>query len=95
MKKILDNDYYDLLTFNALIPEGYGEGDNVTRIGDRFSLLHISKSDINPCDLSKYIYFEFPKRFLNTYTSFHKHCLTEKTNTIILPQNNSVLKSKV
>ncbi len=42
MEKILDNNYYDLIISNLLVPS-FGVSDDVTLLNDRFSLLHVAK----------------------------------------------------
>ena len=58
MEKILDNRYYDLIISNALVTS-YNTRDNITPMNDLFSLLHIPKDRMDPCDLG-----------LNSYNSF-------------------------
>lgn len=62
MQKILDNDYYDLIISNALIPSSH-PGGNVTRINEKHSLLHLHRSQMNACDLGIYPYSSFPTLF--------------------------------
>lgn len=62
MHKILDNEYYDLIISNALIPESVDKG-NVTMINDKHSLLHLYRSQKNACDLGIYPYSSFPTLF--------------------------------
>lgn len=59
MNKILDNNYYDLIMGNTII-SGYGTGDNITPLSDRYSLLHIPITSPDPCDLGTYPYNSFP-----------------------------------
>ncbi|MGL6220682.1 MAG: S8 family peptidase [Lacrimispora sphenoides] len=59
MEKILDNNYYDLIISNLLVPT-YGVSDDVTLLNDRFSLLHITKNNMQPCDLGQNPYHAFP-----------------------------------
>jgi subtilisin family serine protease len=65
MEKILDNNYYDLVISNTLIPQ-FSSGDNITWLNNDFSLLHTSKSDKQPCDLGVYPYYLFPALFTPT-----------------------------
>ena len=65
MSKILDNNYYDLAISNTLIPD-FRSGDNITWLNDEFSLLHVSKSDKQPCDLGEYPYSLFSALFTPT-----------------------------
>lgn len=62
LSKILDNNYYDLVIFNTLVP-AYNTGDNITTLSERHSLLHILKTDMEPCDLGTYPYYRFPLIF--------------------------------
>lgn len=62
MNKILDNNYYDLVIFNTSVPS-YDTGDNITLLSERHSLLHISKTAMEPCDLGMYPYYNFPSLF--------------------------------
>lgn len=62
MQKILDNEYYDLIISNALIPESVDKG-NVTMINEKHSLLHLHRSQMNACDLGIYPYSSFPSLF--------------------------------
>ncbi|MDR2022447.1 MAG: S8 family peptidase [Hungatella sp.] len=62
MQKILDDNYYDLIISNIMIPT-YDTGDNVTPMHLRNSLAHIPVDSANPCDLGKYPYNAFPSLF--------------------------------
>lgn len=59
MEKILDNNYYDLIISNLLVPS-FGISDEVTLLTDRFSLLHLAKNNMQPCDLGQSPYHVFP-----------------------------------
>ncbi|MDR1770392.1 MAG: S8 family peptidase [Hungatella sp.] len=59
MQKILDDNYYDLIISNVMIPT-YDTGDNITPMHLRNSLAHIPVDSANPCDLGKYPYNAFP-----------------------------------
>ncbi|WP_186423013.1 S8 family peptidase [Lacrimispora celerecrescens] len=59
MEKILDNNYYDLMISNLLVPT-FGVSDDVTLLNDRFSLLHLAKVNMQPCDLGQNPYHVFP-----------------------------------
>lgn len=59
MEKILDNNYYDLMISNLLVPT-FGVSDDVTLLNDRFSLLHLAKNNMQPCDLGQNPYHVFP-----------------------------------
>ncbi|MEY8356993.1 S8 family peptidase [Lachnospiraceae bacterium 54-53] len=61
MKKILDNNYYDMIISNTLAPS-YDTGDNITYLNRNNSLLHIpiTGETVNPCDLGRYSYSSFP-----------------------------------
>ncbi|MBE5978734.1 MAG: peptidase S8 [Paenibacillaceae bacterium] len=62
MEKILDNRYYDLIISNALVTS-YNTGDNITMMNDMFSLLHIPKDRMEPCDLGLNAYHGFPELY--------------------------------
>ncbi|MGL6220683.1 MAG: S8 family peptidase [Lacrimispora sphenoides] len=59
MQKILDDNYYDLIISNIMIPT-YDTGDNITPMDLRHSLAHIPVDSANPCDLGVYPYNAFP-----------------------------------
>ena len=62
MEKILDNRYYDLIISNTLVTS-YNTGDNITIMNDMFSLLHIPKDRMEPCDLGVNAYHSFPELY--------------------------------
>ena len=62
MEKILDNRYYDLIISNELVTS-YNTGDNITRMNEMFSLLHIPKDRMEPCDLGVNSYHSFPELY--------------------------------
>lgn len=62
MEKILDNNYYDLVINNLLIPT-FRTGDDITMLNDYFSLLHVPKNNMQPCDLGYYPYNIFPSLY--------------------------------
>jgi subtilisin family serine protease len=83
MEKILDNNYYDLVISNTLIPQ-FSSGDNITWLNNDFSLLHTSKSDKQPCDLGVYPYYLFPALFTPTSKISNvpeTMCYTQQTTT--------------
>lgn len=59
MEKILDNRYYDLIISNAMVPT-YNTGDNITMLNEMNSLLHITKDQMDACDLGTNPYHSFP-----------------------------------
>ncbi len=65
MEKILDNNYYDMIISNLLVPT-VGVDNDVTVLNDRFSLLHLFKSNMQPCDLGQNPYHIFPSLFTPT-----------------------------
>ncbi|WP_349947946.1 S8 family peptidase [Lacrimispora sp. BS-2] len=72
MLKILDDNYYDLIISNVMIPT-YDTGDNITPMHLRNSLAHIPVDSANPCDLGKYPYNAFPSLFtLSSTVSLEK-----------------------
>lgn len=62
MDKILDNRYYDLIISNALVTS-YNTGDNITPMNEMFSLLHIPKEHMEPCDVGINSYHSFPELY--------------------------------
>ena len=69
MQKILDENYYDFIIDNFLAPS-YNTGDNITLLNDTHSLLHISKSVMDVCDLGLTPYYAFPSVYtLTSYAS--------------------------
>ncbi|MBE5993918.1 MAG: peptidase S8 [Paenibacillaceae bacterium] len=59
MQKILDENYYDFIIDNSMIPR-YSTGDNITLLNDAHSLLHISRSAMDVCDIGHTPYYAFP-----------------------------------
>ena len=59
MQKIVDENYYDIIISNVMIPS-YDTGDNITFMNLRHSLAHIPSTDGAPCDLGTYPYNAFP-----------------------------------
>lgn len=59
MQKILDENYYDIIIDNSLAPK-YSAGDNITLLNDDHSLLHISRSVMDVCDIESTPYYAFP-----------------------------------
>ncbi len=62
MQKILDNEYYDFIISNALVPN-FNNDNNVTRLNEKHSLLHIHKNNMDACDLGLHSYDSFPSLF--------------------------------
>lgn len=62
MQKILDNEYYDFIINNALVPN-FNNDNNITRLNEKHSLLHIHKSNMDACDLGLHSYDSFPSLF--------------------------------
>lgn len=72
MKKILDDNYYDIIISNVMIPT-YDTGDNITSMSLRNSLAHIPVDSADPCDLGMYPYNAFPSILsLNSTISLDK-----------------------
>lgn len=67
MQKILDENYYDFIIDNSMIPR-YSTGDNITLLNDAHSLLHISRSVMDVCDIGRTPYYAFPSVY--TLASF-------------------------
>lgn len=59
MKKILDNDFYDLTIYTASIP-AFDTGDNITYVDERHALLHLPRTGFNPCSMGTHPYYSFP-----------------------------------
>lgn len=59
MQKIVDENYYDLIISNVMIPY-YDTGDNITNMNLRHSLAHIPVESQSPCSLGTYPYNAFP-----------------------------------
>lgn len=62
MMKILNNEYYDLFIQNLLIPPNHA-GDDITPLTDHQSLLHVSKKNMDRCDLGTNQYHLFPSLY--------------------------------
>lgn len=76
MNKILDNEYYDLIISNSLVP-GFDTGNNLTVLNDKYSLMHIWKNNMDACDLGRYPYDNFPSLFtLTSKASIEKSGIT-------------------
>ena len=72
MNKILDDNYYDLIISNVMIPY-YDTGDNITHMNIRNSLAHVPNYPVEPCDLGTYPYNAFPSiATLNSTVSLEK-----------------------
>lgn len=78
--KILDENYFDLLVENVLdIPLEEGEG--ITRINDRFSIIHMENNDFNMCSLSVYPYHTFPSIYVpNSTVSLERSSINSVRN---------------
>lgn len=75
MEKILDNNYYDLIINNLMI-QAFSTGDNITMLNDRFSLLHVTKNNMQHCDLGENPYHIFPSIYTLTSTlSTENNCI--------------------
>lgn len=59
MSKILDNDYYDIILSNISVP-AFDKGDNITFLTERNSLVHVLRTDMDPCSLGGQPYNAFP-----------------------------------
>ncbi len=76
MNKILDNEYYDLIISNSLVP-GFDAGNNLTVLNDKYSLVHIWKNNMDACDLGRFPYDNFPSLFtLTSKVSIEKSGIT-------------------
>lgn len=59
MQKILDENYFDIIISNVMIPT-YNTGDNITFMDLRHSLAHIPVDTFDPCALGTFPYNAFP-----------------------------------
>lgn len=59
MQKIVDDNYYDIIISNVMIPT-YDTGNNITYMNLRNSLAHIPNNPVDPCDLGTHPYNAFP-----------------------------------
>lgn len=76
MEKILDNQYYDLIINNTMAPE-FDTGKNITMLNNYHSLLHVHKNNMDPCDLGRYSYSNFPSLFtLNSKVSMNSSSMS-------------------
>ncbi len=66
MKKILDNNYFDLIITNPITSAT--TDDNITYLNNRHSLLNIPAADVTFCDMVKYPLHTFPGIFTLTST---------------------------
>ncbi|WP_310603314.1 S8 family peptidase [Anaerosporobacter sp.] len=62
MNKILDENVYDLIIDNIMLPS-YDTGDNTTFINQIISLLHVVNNNMSVCDLGRQPYHRFPALF--------------------------------
>lgn len=62
MIKVIDENYYDLIINNNIVPS-YDTGDNITYINDINSILHVYNDKNDPCDLGRQQYHRFPSIF--------------------------------
>ncbi len=67
MEKILDENYYDLIIDNILVPS-YDIGNNITYLNERHSLLHVLSGQVDACDLGTSPYHRFPSIYTLTST---------------------------
>ncbi|GLB30318.1 hypothetical protein LAD12857_22410 [Lacrimispora amygdalina] len=65
MGKILDNNYYDMIINNYMVPT-FGSGDDITLLNGYFSLLHVLKKNKVLCDLGTNPYHFFPSVYTLT-----------------------------
>ncbi|PWJ49514.1 S8 family peptidase [Faecalicatena contorta] len=61
MEKILDENYYDFIINNTLALQS--EGESITVLNERHSMLHVPVNIFNMCDLGMYPYNRFPTLF--------------------------------
>lgn len=61
MEKILDDNYYDFIINNTLALQS--EGESITVLNERHSMLHVPVNNFNMCDLGMYPYNRFPTLF--------------------------------
>jgi subtilisin family serine protease len=76
MKKILDNNYFDLIMTNPVVL--FPSDDYITYLNNRHSLLHIPTEDIDICDLSDFPAHTFPSLYtLNSTVSLERSGIGE------------------
>ncbi|MBA4700416.1 MAG: S8 family peptidase [Ruminococcus sp.] len=61
MEKILDENYYDFIINNTLALQS--EGESITVLNERHSMLHVPVNIFSMCDLGMYPYNRFPTLF--------------------------------
>lgn len=67
MEKILDENYYDLIIDNIMVPY-YNIGNNITYLNERHSLLHVLSGQEDICYLGETPYHRFPSIYTTTST---------------------------
>ncbi len=76
MKKILDNNYFDLIITNPVIL--FPSDDYITYLNNRHSLLHIPTEDVDICDLADFPAHTFPSLYtLNSTVSLERSGIGE------------------
>lgn len=76
MKKIIDNNYFDLIITNPVVL--FPSDDHITYINNRHSLLHIPTEDIDICDLADFPAHTFPSLYtLNSTVSLERSGIGE------------------
>lgn len=80
MEKILDNEYYDFIISTPRISSS-DTGDRITMLTDMYSLIHVHKDNMEPCDLGRHPYEDFPSLF-----TLASQISTEKSKSISIPR---------
>lgn len=62
MKKILDDNYYDLI-IEGLINPNQNEDVNITPLNELYYILHVNISEMNICDQNQKPYYSLPELF--------------------------------
>ena len=63
MLKVLDNNYYDMISNNILVPPSDTE-DNVTYLNEFYSLIHMPAGNFDPCGMGQSPYSTFPTPYI-------------------------------
>jgi len=79
MNKIISEDYADLIIRNEIIEQYQNENkDNITRINDKHSMIHLPIIDFDKCTIGKYNYNFFPICYsLASFVSLDQSSVTE------------------
>lgn len=84
MEKILDNEYYDFIISTPRVPT-FDTGDRITMLNDMYSLIHVHKDNMEPCDLGRYPYEDFPALF-----TLASRISSQKSESIFIPRHSGL-----